>query len=106
MARARERHWPRQVLSRVSRAERSAAARARARRRELTGAPSFEQIPIYMAAVNLLMAHRAVLKQRQGQVMKRRRHDSHDFHRRGWEIRVALQADESDIGALQHSCIG
>src|ERR1700733_2532777 len=53
------------------------------------------------------MAHGAVLKHRRTQIVKRRRHDARHFggswrHRRIRKVRVAFQADESNVGAYQH----
>jgi hypothetical protein len=55
-----------------------------------------------VAAMNLLMAHRAVLKHRGTQIVKRRRHDARNFRWRRGENRVTLQAYETDVGARQH----
>jgi len=55
-----------------------------------------------MAAVNLLMTHGAVLKRGQEQIVKRRWHDTRHFHRRVRKISVALQADETNVGAIEH----
>src|SRR5580692_6106649 len=38
--------------------------------------------------------------------MKRGWHHASNLHRHRWQIRVALQADKSDVGARQHSGIG
>src|SRR5580704_5279249 len=65
-------------------------------------APSFEKVPIHMAAMNFLMTDGAVLKHRGTQIVKSRRHDARNLRWRRGEKRVTLQAYKTDIGARQH----
>src|SRR5579863_3422525 len=78
------------------------AAPARASLPGSREAPSFEQIPIHVTAVNFLMAHGAVLEHRRAQIMKRRRHHARNLDRRVRKIGMTLQANEAHVGAHQH----